>query len=73
MSEQKISCKTDPRAPHGFDRSASHTEDRYVCECESWEPPVLIPNSLEAAALENQGRGEALTWMREMQNKCTDY
>jgi hypothetical protein len=32
-------CKTDPRAPHGFDRNASHSADRYVCECESWEPP----------------------------------
>jgi hypothetical protein len=31
-------CKTDPRAPHGFDRNASHSADRYVCECEGWEP-----------------------------------
>jgi hypothetical protein len=34
-------CKTDPRAPHGFDRNASHSVDRYVCECEGWEPPEL--------------------------------
>lgn len=33
-------CKTDPRAPHGFLRNASHSADRYVCECESWEPPA---------------------------------
>jgi hypothetical protein len=32
-------CKTDPRAPHGFERTASHSADRYVCECEFWEPP----------------------------------
>ena len=32
-------CKDDPRAPHGFDRNASHSADRYVCECEGWEPP----------------------------------
>jgi hypothetical protein len=32
-------CKTDPRAPHGFHRSASHDEGRYVCECEYWESP----------------------------------
>ena len=32
-------CKDDPRAPHGFDRNASHNADRYVCECEFWEPP----------------------------------
>jgi hypothetical protein len=34
----EVPCKTDPRAPHGFDRNASHSADRYVCECESWEP-----------------------------------
>jgi hypothetical protein len=32
-------CKTHPDAPHGFDRNASLSEDRYVCECEGWEPP----------------------------------
>jgi hypothetical protein len=32
-------CKTHPDAPHGFDRNASHCADRYVCECEGWEPP----------------------------------
>jgi hypothetical protein len=31
-------CKTHPNAPHGFDRNASHNADRYVCECEGWEP-----------------------------------
>ena len=31
-------CKTDPRAPHGFLRNESHTQNRYVCECEFWEP-----------------------------------
>ena len=33
-------CKTDPRAPHGFLRNASHGADRYVCECECWVPPA---------------------------------
>ena len=32
-------CSDHPDAPHGFLRSASHSEDRYVCECEYWEPP----------------------------------
>jgi hypothetical protein len=36
---EEISCKEDSRAPHGFDRSSSHSEGRYVCECESWQPP----------------------------------
>lgn len=29
-------CNPHPDAPHGFDRQASHNEDRYVCDCESW-------------------------------------
>jgi hypothetical protein len=32
-------CKDHPDAPHGFMRDASHSAGRYVCECESWEPP----------------------------------
>jgi len=31
-------CNDHPDAPHGFDRDSSHAMDRYVCECESWEP-----------------------------------
>ena len=34
----EVFCKTHPDAPHGFDRNASHSADRYVCECEGWEP-----------------------------------
>jgi hypothetical protein len=36
---REVPCKTDPRAPHGFNRNASFDEDRYVCDCEFWEPP----------------------------------
>lgn len=31
-------CNPHPKAPHGFDRNASHSAHRYVCDCESWEP-----------------------------------
>lgn len=31
-------CSQHPCAPHGFLRNASHSEDRYVCECEYWRP-----------------------------------
>lgn len=31
-------CSDHPDAPHGFNRSASHAEDRYVCDCEGWIP-----------------------------------
>jgi hypothetical protein len=36
--EENPECKTHPCAPHGFDRSSSHSLDRCVCECEWWEP-----------------------------------
>ena len=39
QEQDEPKCKTHPDAPHGFVRNASHSEDRYVCECESWEPP----------------------------------
>jgi hypothetical protein len=32
-------CKTHPKAPHGFLRNDSHNLGRYVCECEHWEEP----------------------------------
>lgn len=31
-------CNPHPKAPHGYLRNASHTEDRYICECEYWDP-----------------------------------
>ena len=34
--EQEPKCNPHPKAPHGFDRNASHANDRYVCECEGW-------------------------------------
>ena len=35
--ESEVSCKTHPDAPHGFNRNASHSLGRYVCDCEYWE------------------------------------
>lgn len=39
-------CNQHPDAPHGFMRDASRNADRYVCECEGWEPPVGYVYSL---------------------------
>lgn len=33
-------CKDHPDAPHGFNRNASHSAGRYVCDCEGWTPPA---------------------------------
>ena len=30
-------CNPHPKAPHGFNRGASHAYDRYVCDCEGWD------------------------------------
>ena len=38
-----MKCNEHPDAPHGFMRDASHSAGRYVCECESWEPPKNKP------------------------------
>jgi hypothetical protein len=35
--EKKVVCKTHPDAPHGFNREASFSLGRYVCDCEGWE------------------------------------
>ena len=32
----EVPCKEHPDAPHGFDRTSSHSLGRYVCECEGW-------------------------------------
>lgn len=35
---EEVPCSTHPDAPHGFDRMASHSLGRYVCDCEGWTP-----------------------------------
>jgi len=32
----EVPCKEHPNAPHGFNRDASHSLGRYVCDCEGW-------------------------------------
>ena len=36
-TEEFTSCNPHPNAPHGFNRTASHNEGRYVCDCEYWK------------------------------------
>ena len=40
--DQEVPCKTHPDAPHGFLRNESLTQNRYVCECEYWEPEEIL-------------------------------
>ena len=36
QSDKEVPCYDHPDAPHGFNRSASHGEDCYVCDCKGW-------------------------------------
>jgi hypothetical protein len=57
-------CKDHPDAPHSFDRNASLTEDRYVCECEYWEPPVAPVNmSQERVDEMAKHKHEPVAWL----------
>jgi hypothetical protein len=66
-----MTCKTHPDAPHGFDRNGSHSEDRYVCMCESWEPPqpraLVLADALERMdTFTEYQRGEILKAAAEL-------
>lgn len=37
LAQPEHKCNSHPKAPHGFNRNASHANDRYTCECESWD------------------------------------
>lgn len=37
------SCNPHPDAQHGFNRSGSHSQNRYVCDCEGWVAPESTP------------------------------
>lgn len=67
-------CHAHPDAPHGFNRNASHTADRYVCDCEGWVPPaqpqsdaVIVPREL-ARRLVSTDNHVRQTARRELRN-----
>ena len=39
MCPDEVPCKNHSDALHGFNRDASHSLGRYVCDCEYWEQP----------------------------------
>ena len=67
IKEALGTCNPHPDAPHGFDRNSSHTEDRYVCECESWTPPLQIVTSDNS----NSQQQEPVAWMNKEHNTIT--
>jgi len=62
---QEVPCKTHPDAPHGFDRNASLSMDRYVCECEYWEPD-WEPGELEVEGWDITKPAELKQLLQEM-------
>jgi hypothetical protein len=50
--EQPV-CNPHPKAPHGFNRDASHSANRYVCECEGWqvEQPAQMNKKIMLGAI----------------------
>ena len=44
---QEPKCSNHPDAPHGFCRDASHSADRYVCECEGWKAEQPAQDDIE--------------------------
>lgn len=66
-------CNQHPDAPHGFMRDASHNADRYVCECEGWEPePLVSVCRLVASVDEFKGllaEDQTLRWRVELIEK----
>jgi len=38
-------CSNHIDAPHGFNRNASHSVGRYVCDCEGWTPEPMTSDS----------------------------
>ena len=51
VESEDVPCNPHPRAPHGFDRDASHSAGRYVCTCEGWEPSEYDDLNKEIARL----------------------
>lgn len=50
VGDDHYRCHPDPRAPHGFNRNASHSEGRYVCDCEGWESDDDYADAYDSAA-----------------------
>ena len=65
-------CNPHPKAPHGFNRNASHSAHRYVCDCESWEPYAAGYNDgFQAGMKAEQALCELSDQTQEIENGIT--
>lgn len=58
-------CTDNPAAEHGFNRNASHTEDRYVCDCDGWSPNREMFNAIHEATRLLNVAAEGFQWDEE--------
>lgn len=63
-------CNPDPRAPHGFNRNASHNAGRYVCDCEGWTPHQAEDATLKTLSTDEQERVHGYTMQGNTKVYC---
>lgn len=63
-------CNSHPKAPHGFDRTSSHSLDRYVCDCEGWDP---YDAGYEQGRVDGYEEGFAQGDVRELYDSFDDW
>lgn len=68
ISDKAKKCIDHPDAPHGFNRDISLVEDRYVCDCEDWEP-----RALDEMAEANKNLAPWLSAALEDDNACDEF
>lgn len=76
MTKLPPECNPHPDAPHGFDRNGSLNEDRYVCDCESWEaddPDWFRKTPESMRLLQQERRRLAVTeWWWSLRERLAD-
>ncbi len=64
---EQPACNPHPKAPHGFNRDASHSADRYVCDCEGWDAwQDGYDEGLRKGLALEQPAQEPVAWMNDI-------
>lgn len=69
---KEVPCSTHPKAPHGFNRNASHNAGRYVCDCEGWDAWAAgYDEGMQAAFAAEAASEERVTEQDHLEACCT--
>jgi hypothetical protein len=73
MSED-TDCTENPYCEtHGFNRNASHSEHRYVCDCEGWSPNENLVDTIDAVVRQLREAQDAFDWdCQSYEDKCRE-